>query len=241
MDKLRDWLNSPEITELRKLPVSSIVQNDFHRETIVPIYINPEILFAPANGIILYAKEVKNKDSIIMVHGSPFTLRDLIREDIKDEKFIVIGIFMTFYDVHVNYMPSSGYVNYKKLPDLKIDSLSMTKVELEILDYKEHINPANMDYLFYNERMLNTIYDNTLRQEYYIVQIADAEVGAIVPFEESGKFTSQGYGFGSIRFGSQVDLVIPIKEYNKYDLLIKEKIGWHVNAVTDPLVKIIRR
>ena len=237
MMKIRDWLQTPEISEIRKQPFYKIIEEGFHREVITPIWVDKERLFSPANGVILYVKRVASKDDIVMVHGSPFTLEDLMQRDIHGE-FIVIGIYMTYLDVHINYMCSSGYIHYQKLQKLKIDNLSMIKVEMELLNGEEHPNTENMEYLFYNERILHTIYDNNIGQEYYLVQIADAEVNAIIPFKEQNAFVFQGEAFSAIRFGSQVDLIIPIKPNKHYDILCGDNVGWHVDAVRDPLVKI---
>lgn len=241
MQKLKEWLATPEVEEIRKMPMSEILESGFHREPLLPIFVNKEVLFSPAFGVLLYAKRLKSKDEIVSVHGNPFTLKELLRTELYDKEYIVIGIFMTMYDVHVNYMPSSGYLTHKKLPELKIDNISMTKVERELIEAIDRPDPNNMDYLFYNERTLNTIYDNEIGQEYYIIQIADAEVGAIIPFEENDKFIAQGWPFSAVRFGSQVDLVIPVKKYNDYEILVEDKIGWHIDAVKDPLVRITRR
>ena len=241
MQTIKDWLQTPEISELRKQPLYEIVETGFHREKVVPIFVNKEILFSPANGVILYAKHLKTQDEILEVHGAPFTLKELIRKDIYDSEFIVIGIFMTYLDIHVNYMASGGYIRFEKLQELKITNLSMTKVEVELLQKDiTRPDPDNMDYLFYNERMLNTIYDNEIGQEYYIVQIADAEVGSIVPFNEQDKFVPQGEAFSAVRFGSQVDVIVPIKKDKTYEIMVSDKVGWHVDAAKDPLIKITK-
>ena len=242
METIKEWLNTPEISELRKKPLHEIIEVGFHRESILPIFVNKELLFSPANGVILYAKKVNSQDELVMVHGTPVKLIDLIRKEgmdkIYDDEFIVIGIFMTFYDVHTNYMPSSGYIMFQKLQELKIDNISMTKVEMEIINNVEHLDPDNMEYLFYNERMLNTVFDNNINQEYYIIQIADAEVGAIIPFHEQDHYVEQGWPFSAVRFGSQVDLIVPLKRGKEYEIMVEDKIGWHVEAVRDPLVRI---
>lgn len=238
MQTIKEWLHTPEITELRKKPVYEVIETGFHRERIVPIKVNKEVLFSPANGILLYAKKIASKDDIIMVHGTPVTLKDLVRKELYEDEFIIFGIFMTFYDIHTNYMPSSGYIVHEKLQELRIDNLSMTKVEMEILQEIDHPDTGNMEYLFYNERMLNTVFDNDIGQEYYIVQIADAEVGAIIPFHEQDYFVAQGWPFSAVRFGSQVDLIVPIKKGKTYEILVDKKIGWHIDAVLDPLIRV---
>ena len=49
----------------------------------------------------------------------------------------------------------------------------MLAVEKDILN--KAINPNNMDYLKYNERMFNEIYVPSLNYKYYLIQIADEE------------------------------------------------------------------
>jgi phosphatidylserine decarboxylase len=111
----------------------------------------------------------------------------------------------------------------------------MLAVEKDILNAA--INPNNLEYLKYNERMLNTIYSPQLDYTYYLVQIADEDVNVIAPFiNDQNAPVSQNERFSLIRWGSQVDLVLPLDERYDFDLVLPNEM--HVNAGLDKLVKI---
>jgi len=237
MIPIREWLKSNEVQKLKKMSLKELLEIQFSREPMVPLFYNENVIYSPANGIILYVKELTSIDEIIVIKGKSMKLNELMGEEIKGEHFLIIGIFMTAYDVHVNRMPTSGFLTYKRLDSLKIENLSMIKVEESILN-GNYFNFDDMDYLFYNERILNKIFSPIINQEYYIVQIADAEVNMIVPFFQSGTYLIQSDAFAQVRFGSQVDLIIPMKKDKNYECLIKDKILFHVEAGIDPLVKV---
>jgi phosphatidylserine decarboxylase len=98
------------------------------------------------------------------------------------------------------------------------------------------INPNNMDYLKFNERMFNQVYVPSLDYTYYIIQIADEDVNVIAPFKKQQDFCTQNERFSLIRWGSQVDLVLPLDERFNFDILLEETM--HVNAGLDKLIKI---
>ena len=147
---------------------------------------------------------------------------------------LVIGIFMSFYDVHINRIPYSGTIKYNRLEPIESTNKPMLAVEKDILN--NVINPNNMDYLKYNERVLNTIYNSFLDYTYYIVQIADEDINVIAPFKQQGDLCTQNERFSLIRWGSQVDLVLPIDNRYQFELLLKETM--HINAGLDKLIKI---
>ena len=147
---------------------------------------------------------------------------------------LVIGIFMSFYDVHINRIPYSGTIKYNRLEPIESTNKPMLAVEQDILN--NVINPNNMDYLKYNERVLNTIYNSSLDYTYHIVQIADEDVNVIAPFKQQGDLCTQNERFSLIRWGSQVDLVLPIDNRYQFELLLKETM--HINAGLDKLIKI---
>jgi phosphatidylserine decarboxylase len=98
------------------------------------------------------------------------------------------------------------------------------------------MNPNNMDYLKFNERMFNQVYVPSLDYTYYIIQIADEDVNVIAPFKKQQDFCTQNERFSLIRWGSQVDLVLPLDERFNFDILLEETM--HVNAGLDKLIKI---
>ena len=111
----------------------------------------------------------------------------------------------------------------------------MLAIEKDILNAA--INPNNLEYLKYNERMWNKVYSPQLDYTYYLVQIADEDVNVIAPFiNDQNAPVSQNERFSLIRWGSQVDLVLPLDERYDFDLVLEDEM--HVNAGLDKLVKI---
>lgn len=236
-EKLEDWLNG-EVAELSKLPISELSNTFFFRDPLRPTYIDNEHFYSPADGTILYQKMVMPGapccEGIIEIKGKNYTLQDVMGDKDYNKPSLVIGIFMSFYDVHINRIPYSGTIKYNRLEPIESTNKPMLAVEKDILN--KVINPNNMDYLKYNERVLNTIYNSSLDYTYYIVQIADEDVNVIAPFKQQGDLCTQNERFSLIRWGSQVDLVLPIDSRYQFELLLKETM--HVNAGLDKLIKI---
>ena len=68
-------------------------------------------------------------------------------------------------------------------------------------------------------------------------QIADEDVNVIAPFiNDQNAPVSQNERFSLIRWGSQVDLVLPLDERYDFDLVLDNEM--HINAGLDKLVKI---
>tara|TARA_Y100000385_G_scaffold31432_1_gene29687 strand:+ start:147 stop:872 length:726 start_codon:yes stop_codon:yes gene_type:complete len=236
-EKLEDWLNG-EVAELSKLPVGELSNTFFFRDPLRPTYIDSEHFYSPADGTILYQKLVMPGapccEGIVEIKGKNYTLQDVMGDKDYNKPSLVIGIFMSFYDVHINRIPYSGTIKYNRLEPIESTNKPMLAVEKDILN--KVINPNNMDYLKYNERVLNTVYNSSLDYTYYIVQIADEDVNVIAPFKQQGDLCTQNERFSLIRWGSQVDLVLPIDSRYQFELLLKETM--HINAGLDKLIKI---
>ena len=236
-EKLEDWLNG-EVAELSKLPVGELSNTFFFRDPLRPTYIDNEHFYSPADGTILYQKLVMPGapccEGIIEIKGKNYTLQDVMGDKDYNKPSLVIGIFMSFYDVHINRIPYSGTIKYNRLEPIESTNKPMLAVEKDILN--KVINPNNMDYLKYNERVLNTVYNASLDYTYHIVQIADEDVNVIAPFKQQGDLCTQNERFSLIRWGSQVDLVLPIDDRYTFELLLKETM--HINAGLDKLIKI---
>ena len=236
-EKLEDWLNG-EVAELSKLPIGELSNTFFFRDPLRPTYIDSEHFYSPADGTILYQKMVIPGapccENIVEIKGKNYTLQDVIGDKDYNKPSLVIGIFMSFYDVHINRIPYSGTIKYNRLEPIESTNKPMLAVEKDILN--KVINPNNMDYLKNNERVLNTVYNSSLDYTYYIVQIADEDVNVIAPFKQQGDLCTQNERFSLIRWGSQVDLVLPLDNRYQFELLLKETM--HINAGLDKLIKI---
>src|SRR5262245_27636945 len=72
---------------------------------------------------------------------------------------------------------------------------------------------SSSGYLHNNQRMLNTVYAPGLRDYHYILQIADYDVNCIMPFRLKQNWPfMQNQRFSRIRYGSQVDFIVPLSE-----------------------------
>jgi len=239
MDTLTDFLKKPMVKKQINKPISEALSVDMNRDPFRPLYIDKHYFLSPADGFVLYHREVNPDQDIIEVKGGKYTVNTLLREGIK-ERCLVIGIYMCYIDVHINRIPTHGFVAYEKMPCLKVANLSMRPIEAAILDKMGKVDHNEMRYAFYNETMKNKIYTRYLNQHYYILQIADFEVDVIVPFQATNSYFTQGERFSLVRLGSQVDVIVP---YINKDLFFKDLIPddgeiYHVTAGVDQLIKV---
>jgi len=233
-EPLDEWVET-NLPLMDSKPVKELSHEFFFRDPPRPNFINHELFYSPSDGVILYQKVVNPDDKVIEIKGKNYTLKDVMRDDEFDKPSLVIGIFMTFLDVHINRIPYSGILKYERLDPIESTNKPMLAVEKDLLN--KVVNPNNMGYLKYNERCLNTIYSPLLNYEYHLIQIADEDVNVIAPFKHQGDIVNQNERFSLIRWGSQVDLVLPLDDNFKFETLVPD--AYHVKGGIDPLVKII--
>jgi phosphatidylserine decarboxylase len=235
---LSEWL-AYDVKEYRDMPVEWLSQYFFFRDPPRPTYADSSYFFSPADGIVLYQKTIRADEPLALIKGKPYTLRTAFRNEHFTETCLVTGIFMTFYDVHVNRVPYSGRLSYRLLDPISTFNHPMLELEHHLLaDLGVPDSPGL--YLQYNERVLNRVDAFGIGQSYYILQIADYDVDAITPFElRQNQPCQQGARFSQIRYGSQVDLVIPLSR--RCDYLPLQRPSMHVEAGTDPLVEIRKK
>ena len=162
------------------------------------------------------------------------TPRIVLDDKTFNDDVLSIGIFMTEFDVHVNRVPTAGYLTeVHKTPYLFTHNFSMM-LEQDNLMHGKGSHPNDMGYLFPNERCIVRVYCPKLKCSYYIVQIAERDVDEIANW--GYEHQQQGERYGMVRFGSQVDLIIPLKKNEeRFELLAKP--NFHVQAGVDPLVR----
>jgi phosphatidylserine decarboxylase len=232
---LKEWL-STDVAKAEKMGVGKLSNEYFFRDPARPTYIDHEYFFSPADGTILYQKVVDPTEPIVEIKGINYTLQDVLGDSTYNKRSLVIGVFMSFYDVHINRAPYGGILRYKRMDPIESTNLPMLALEKDILN--KVINPNNMEYLKNNERMVNTIYSPTLDYTYNVVQIADEDVDVISHFtQEQNESYAQNDRFSLIRWGSQCDLVLPLDDRYEFELCLEDHM--HVEAGLDALVKII--
>ena len=104
---LRGWIDK-EVLPYRDKPLVWLSQFHCFRDPIRPGYSDPSYFFSPADGVIIYQGIVRPDESILDIKGKPYSLREALRDPVYDRTSLVIGVFMTFYDVHVNRIPYAG-------------------------------------------------------------------------------------------------------------------------------------
>jgi len=236
--QLETWI-SEDVGPLKDKPLGWLSSQHFFRDPVRPSYSNADYFFAPADGVVLYQEEVGPSDSIVDIKGRPYSLREALRDPGYDRPSLVIGIFMTFFDVHINRVPYTGRLSYRQLEPIDTLNHPMLEVESGILE-DLRVTPSRAEYLRHNQRMVNRIETTAFEDPYYVLQIADYDVDSITPFElKQNQPCFQGQRFSQIRYGSQVDLIVPLSE--RCDLVPTQTVHSHVEAGVDTLVAIRQR
>jgi phosphatidylserine decarboxylase len=235
---LKKWLRD-DVDPFRHESISWISQHHFFRDPIRPTYSDLSYFFSPADGIILYQRTVRPDESILNIKGKAYSLRDALREPRLDSPSLVIAVFMTFFDVHINRVPYPGQLSYKELDPIDTYNHPMLGVEKSILD-DLRVSADLLEYLHHNQRMVNRIHSSQLGQPYYVLQIADHDVDCVTPFNlKQNVAVLQGERFSAIRYGSQVDLIVPLS--SRFDFTLLQETGSHVEAGIDPLIKLTNK
>jgi phosphatidylserine decarboxylase len=171
----------------------------FYRDPDRSVPYEANIILSPADGKIIYTKKIENDEIPFCIKkGKKMFLKDLLPSRIFDRKAFIIGIGMSFLDVHVNRSPIEGKVVL--LRHIKGKFLSLKKKEA----------------LLENERFLILIENGQI--ELGIIQIASRMVRRIVPYISLNQRVVIGERIGMIRFGSQVDVVIPARTNVKLEV-----------------------
>ena len=165
---------------------------------LVRFYRDPErlpletgkVVLSPADGTIIYVRAIENGSSIVSTKGKrQFELTEILGTELLCEAQFLVGIDMNILNVHVNRSPIGGDVILQKRVEGKF--LSLRRPESETT----------------NERLTTFIDNGQFRVA--VIQIASRLVRRIVSYVKEGDRVGIGQRIGIIRFGSQVDLVIP--------------------------------
>lgn len=164
------------------------------------------IILSPADGKIIYIKEISNGDFPMAIKGkNKIPLSEFTGENFLSGNGIQIGIAMSFIHVHVNRSPVDGQiVRIKRVPG-QFNSLKHLSSLLE------------------NERVFTQI--NSEKIKLGIVQIASRLVRRIESYKKENDRVMIGERIGIIKFGSQVDVII-----DKTNIKINAKVGDEVKA-----------
>lgn len=145
----------------------------FFRKPIRKIFVDDTRIVAPADGKIVTIEEVYEP------------------EYFKDKR-LQVSVFMSPANVHINWMPVSGRIEYVKYHPGKFLVAWHPKCSTE------------------NERNTIVIKDED-GDEILLRQIAGFLARRIVSYPKVGQELAQGNEFGFIKFGSRVDIFLPLE------------------------------
>jgi phosphatidylserine decarboxylase len=166
-----------------------------------------DVVVSPADGEVIYVRH--SRDGALPVAtkgGRQYALEELTRTPLQSMNAIVVGISLSLMDVHVNRAPIGGRVTVQRHFKGSFGSL------------------RRLESAFENERATTVIERGGL--EIAVVLIASRLVRRITSYVEEGQLLTCGERIGAIRFGSQVDLVLPAE----HGLVLHVKPGDRVAA-----------
>ncbi len=177
-----------------------------------PARITPEgdNIVSPADGTVVYVRLVKAHHEVMSIkQGVKARLTDIVKEDLDYPK-VVIGIFMSPFDVHYNRIPLAGRVTAIRHHPPEPANLAMTAMHWRTILKRPPLY-RHSRHIIQNERQVMRV-EGIYKGEpfpYYVVQIAGKNVNGIDNYVQPGAEVAKGSIFGMIRIGSQVDLVTP--------------------------------
>lgn len=239
MKTFTEFLEESEVKKVGRANPRQLMESNFNRDPLRPIYHDPDCFYSPADGFILYSNVVAPDKDIVKVKGVDYTINEILKEEVESKECLIISVFMSCLDVHLNRMPTDGFLFHEHVDAMVVANQSMREIESQILKGIKKLDYDEMKYGTLNERVRNKVLSPKLCQHYWMVQIADYEVDVISHFGDSGQFFTQGERFSVVRMGSQCELIIPfVHKGIEFKSIVDDKIGWHVEAGIDSLVEI---
>ncbi|HMK37316.1 MAG TPA: phosphatidylserine decarboxylase [Desulfomonilaceae bacterium] len=169
-----------------------------------------ESIVSPADGTIVYVKAVLPHEEVLVIkQGLAASVNDIVREDMEAPK-ILIGIFMSPFNVHYNRAPIAGRVERITHYPAKTANVNMGPMHIRTLFNRSPFY-ENSFHIVENERTVTRIKGRFKGSEIscYVIQIAGKSVSGIDSYIPEDGDVGKGEIFGMIRIGSQVDVVVP--------------------------------
>ena len=171
-------------------------------------------------GIVLQFFRNPKRNNVILENGviSPADGTVVVIEKIKETEYfneekIKVSVFMSVWNVHINRYPVSGIVKYTKYHKGK---------------FLLAINPKSSEE---NERT-TIVVENKAKKEILFRQIAGVMARRIVMYAKEDMQVQQSEDCGFIKFGSRVDIFLPL------DAKVKVKIGDKVKGSLDLIAEL---
>jgi len=160
-------------------------------------FTDPNLVISPADGVVVVIEEVEEP------------------EYFKDKR-LQVSIFMSPFNVHINWFPVGGVVNYFKYHAGKYLVAYHPKSSTE------------------NERTTVVVKRND-GVEVLFRQIAGAVARRVVAYSKVNDIAVQAMPFGFIKFGSRVDIFLPLG--TKVNVQLKQKVTGSITTIAELPVK----
>lgn len=132
----------------------------------------------------------QNNSIISPAQGTVVVIEEIDEQEYFKEKMIQISVFMSIWDTHLNRVPISGKLIYKKYYPGR------------------HFIARYPKSSVYNERN-SLVIESPKGHKIMVKQIAGIMARRIVNYFNVGDKISQGEQLGFIKFGSRVDIILP--------------------------------
>jgi len=160
-------------------------------------FTDPNLVISPADGEVVVIEEVEEP------------------EYFKDKR-LQVSIFMSPFNVHINWFPVGGVVSYFKYHAGKYLVAYHPKSSTE------------------NERTTLVVKRND-GVEVLFRQIAGAVARRVVAYPKVNDIAVQAMPFGFIKFGSRVDIFLPLG--TKVNVQLKQKVTGSITTIAELPVK----
>ena len=194
-----------------------------------PVRVPPSednIIVAPADGKVSYIRKIKDGEVPVCIKsGEKVLLKEITKSTLEEiRNGYIVGIAMSFSDVHIQRTPISGKV---------IDQVHVAGRFLDI-----NFNARRL--LREAERNILTLKDPVNNITVIAIQLASNSVRRIISFVNKGENLDIGQRYGYVKFGSQVDLVFPDLNGLRFNIKKGDKVygGETIIVRYDPILKI---
>ena len=180
--------------------------------TIIPMFFMGFVLFF----FRVPQREVVGDDNVVtsVADGKIIVIEKVFEPEYVKGECIQVSIYMDFFNVHVNYWPVSGEVQYYKYHPGKYMLAFLPKAS----ELNEHTSTA-----------IRSPYGDV-----FFKQIAGTFARRIVCYAKPGNNEEKGSQCGIIKFGSRIDMYFPL------DAEIKVKLGEYVKG-SESVIAALRK
>jgi phosphatidylserine decarboxylase len=193
------WIIAGGIWTIQGATYVGVIAWLFYRDPERVIPREAGLVLSPADGTVIYVRRLDAGEPLRCdKNGAAMVLDEVKGTGLEQEPLWQVGISMVFTDVHVNRSPIAGKVSLVHHRPGKFLSLRL----------KEALNV--------NERQTMVIGDREF--QICLVQIASRLVRRIVSYVSADQQVQRGQRIGMIKFGSQVDLFLPVRATSRLEV-----------------------